>query len=80
MGIQAEKYLVIEELMKVQDITLITQVKNMLRNSDKVLAYKSNGQPITEPQMRAEIIEAKERINSGQFTTQDDLDREVENW
>jgi hypothetical protein len=80
MDIQAEKYLVIEELMKVQDIKLITQLKTILRNRDKVVATGIDGETISESQMRTDILEAKERINSGQFTSQDDVEQEVQNW
>ena len=80
MDIQAEKYLVIEELMKVQDIKLITQLKTILRNRDKVVATGIDGETISESQMRTDILEAKERIMSGQFTSQDDLEQEVQNW
>lgn len=80
MDLQAEKYLLIEELMKVQDIKMITQLKTILHNRDQVVAYETDGQPITESQMRSDILEAKERIKSGQYTTQEDLEREAENW
>ena len=80
MDLQAEKCLLIEELMKVQDIKMITQLKTILHNRDQVIAYEADGQPITESQMRSDILEAKERIKSGQYTTQEDLEREAENW
>ncbi len=80
MDLQAEKYSLIEELIKVQDIQIITQLKTMLRNREQVVAYETNGQPITEAQMRSDILDAKERINSGKYTTQENLEKEVDNW
>ncbi|WP_109829339.1 hypothetical protein [Reichenbachiella versicolor] len=80
MDIQAEKYMVIEELLKVEDINLITQLKHIIRNRDTVIASQSSGAPITETQMRSDILAAKERIQSGKYTTQDDIEKEAENW
>ena len=80
MDIQAEKYALIEELMKVQDVTIVSEIKTMLLNRNKVVGYEADGQAITASQMKSDILSAKKRIESGQYTTQEDLEREVENW
>lgn len=80
MDIQVEKYALIEELMKVQDVEIVSEIKTMLLNRNKVVGYQSNGQPITTSQMKSDILSAKKRIESGRYTTQEDLEREVENW
>lgn len=80
MDIQAEKYYLIEELMKVQDINLVNEIKTLLLKRNKAVAYNSTGEPITTSQMQSDILAAKERIKSGKYTRQEDLKSEVEGW
>lgn len=80
MDIQVEKYALIEELMKVQDVEIVSEIRAILLNRNKVVGYQANGQPITTSQMKSDILSAKKRIESGRYTTQEDLEREVENW
>lgn len=80
MDIQAEKNALIEELLKVEDIKIVKDIKSILQNRNAVLGYESDGQAITASKLRSDVIAAKERIESGQFTTQEDLEDEAENW
>lgn len=38
------------------------------------------GEPLSEEQLKRRIIAAKRSIQSGHFTTQDDLEKEMEKW
>jgi hypothetical protein len=80
MSLQSEKYALIEVLIKVEDIKIVDEIKAMLLNSNKVLGFDANGNAISTSQMKSDIVAAKERIASGKFTTQEDLENEVENW
>lgn len=80
MDIQLEKYALIEELTKVKDVNLIRVMKRMLQKKDEITGYQADGSPITQAQMQSDILGAKDRILSGDFTTQEDLEKESESW
>ncbi len=81
MDIQAEKLHLIEELAKIQDIRLIVKIKELLmRKNDPVVGYEITGAPITRKQLIKRIEEAEQRIDNGEYVTQEDLERESENW
>ena len=81
MDIQAEKLHLIEELARVQDIQIIEQIKQLLKQKNNpVVGYKINDEPITRKQLIKRIEEADERINNGEYTSHEDLEKESENW
>lgn len=81
MDIQAEKLLLIEELARIEDVHVIEQIKQLLREKiDPVMGYDVKGAPISRKQLIKRIEEAETRINNGEYTTQEDLEKESENW
>lgn len=80
MDIQLEKYALIEELTKVKDVNLIRAMKKMLQKRDEIVGYKSDGSSIAQSEMQSDILDAKNRILSGEFTTQEDMEKESESW
>jgi hypothetical protein len=81
MDIHAEKLILIEELVKTQDINIIKQIKKLLHKSTKeIVGYELNGEEITKQQLIAQIEKADTRINNGVFITQQELEKESENW
>ena len=81
MDIQTEKLLLIEELTKVQDAWLIAEVRRLLiERHDPIVGYEVNGEPITRSTLMRQLEEAEQRIERGQYTTQEDLEKEAESW
>ncbi len=80
MDIQAEKLFLIEQLAKVQDEEVISQVKKILVKIDNPIVGYSNGKPISKKQFIKRIEAAEKRIESGDFTTQEDVEKEAANW
>ncbi|HMQ00392.1 MAG TPA: hypothetical protein PKC24_11475 [Cyclobacteriaceae bacterium] len=81
MDIQAEKLQLIEQLAKIQDIQIINQIKELLKQKNNpVVGYEITGQPITRKQLIQRIEDAEQRIDKGEYTTQEDLELESENW
>lgn len=80
MDLQAEKYTLIEELMKVTDVNLVREIKSILQGSNQVVGYRPDGTPITKTRLQSDILEAKRQIESGEYTTQEDLEKESETW
>ncbi len=63
-----------EQLLKV----LKTVVENYKEND--LVAYSVDGQPLTQRQYRQELLDAEAEIGRGEFTSQDDLEKEADNW
>ncbi len=81
MDIQTEKLHLIEELARIQDIHIIEQIKQLLKQKNNpVVGYEINGDPITRKQLIKRIEEAEKRIDNGEYVTQEDLEKESENW
>jgi len=81
MDIQAEKLQLIEELTKIQDMRIVEQIKQLLKQKNNpVVGYKVNGDPITRKQLIMQIEEAEKRIDNGEYSTQEDVEKESENW
>jgi hypothetical protein len=81
MDIQAEKLHLIEELARIQDIHIIEQIKQLLmQKNNPVVGYEIDGSLITRKQLIKRIGEAETRIDNGEFITQEDLEKESENW
>lgn len=77
MDIQAEKRHLIEELAKTQDVRIIEQIKNLfLKKTDSLAGYDINGKAITRQQLIERIEEADERVNGGEYITQQDLEED----
>ncbi|MDH5367261.1 MAG: hypothetical protein OEW67_09760 [Cyclobacteriaceae bacterium] len=81
MDIHVEKLFLIEQIAKVQDVEIINQIKRILgKMNDPIVGYSTNDTPITRKQLIKRIDAAEKRIARGEFTTQEDLEKEAANW
>lgn len=73
------KYKLIEQLMHTNDEEILIQVKGML-DSVEVIGYELDGTAITKRTYIEKIKAAQKRVTSGDFITQEDLEKEMEQW
>jgi hypothetical protein len=45
-----------------------------------VVGYKVDGTPITQEDIKERVKEASARVKAGNYITQEDLEKEMENW
>lgn len=74
MDIKKERSLLIKELEKVEDLSLLRAIKAVLH-----YGMKNEGR-IGIDQYNRELDEANERIDSGRFITQEDIEKEASQW
>lgn len=79
MDIQAAKLDLLQKLMNVSDASLLDEVRKLL-DKNMVVGYTVDGKPLNRKQYDARLALAEEQIAKGQSITQEDLEREVENW
>ncbi len=78
MNIEA-KYKMIEKLMLTNDENALKQVNDILE-SVEVIGYELDGTPITKRAYIEKIQSAQLRVASGDYITQEDLEKEMEQW
>jgi hypothetical protein len=45
-----------------------------------VIGYNVNGTPITPKELAQRVTSASKRVKSGDFITQEEIEKEIENW
>lgn len=81
MDIQAEKLLLIEQLLQIRDAGIIEQIRELLKKSyNPIVGYEANGKPITQQDFIRQIEQAEEEHKSGNYQTIDEVEKESETW
>ena len=64
------------------DERLLKVVKAVIESyqEEEIAAFTVGGKPITRAMYKSELVEAKAEIKRGEFSTQEDLEKESENW
>lgn len=74
MDVNAERSLIIKELQKIDDISLLRALKHMI-----YYGLKNEGR-ISVEQYNQEVEEADKRVREGDFFSQDDVERMAKKW
>ena len=53
---------------------------NKLLEKEMTVGYTVEGKPLTKASYNARLLIAEKQIHSGQYITQEDLEKDVENW
>jgi hypothetical protein len=80
MDIQLEKLRLIEQLARVQDHRIIEQIREILKNTEKLVHYDSTGASLTKEDFIKRIEESEKEFHGGLFSSIDDVERESEKW
>jgi len=56
-------------------------LKNLLQmRASMIVAFNTEGEPVTGEQYVQEIVAASKRVKSGNFIRHEDFEKQVENW
>ena len=81
MDIQAEKLLLIEQLLRVRDERIMKQVRELLsKENNPIVGYEADGRAITQYDFIKKIEQAEREYESGNFQTIDEIEKESEAW
>lgn len=81
MDIQTQKLILIEQLLHVDDTTIIDQVRDLLRGvSNPVVGYEASGKAITQKDFIKIIEQAEDEVAMGKYQTIEELEKEAESW
>lgn len=70
------------EYLNTADERLLKVVKAVIESyqEEEIVAFSVDGKPITRAVYKAELAAAELEIKNGEVISQDDLEKEAENW
>lgn len=79
MNLQTTKINVMQKIMNVSKSSLLDKINNIL-DEEMIVGYTTDGNPLTKQQYNERILVAEKQIESEDYITQEDLEKEIENW
>ncbi len=79
MDIQTTKLNVMQKIMGVSTASLLEKINDIL-DDEMAVAYTVDGKPLTKAMYNDRLKNAEQQLQSGNFTPQEDLEKEIENW
>jgi len=79
MNIQAAKLDVVQKILTVKKESIIEKINRIL-DKEIIVGYTAEGKPLTKEAYNKRLQKAEEQIRSGEYFTQEELEKEAENW
>ncbi len=79
MDLQTAKINVIQKLMDVSKKPLLDKINKIL-DEEMIVGYTVEGKPLTKEAYNKRLQMAEAQILSGEYLTQENLEKESENW
>jgi hypothetical protein len=79
MDLQSTKIKVMQKIMNVSKASLLEKISNIL-DEEMIVGYTTDGKPLTNQQYNERLLVAEKQIESGDIITQEELEKEIENW
>jgi len=79
MNIQAAKLDLVQKLLAVKKESIIEKINKIL-DKEMIVGYTAEGKPLTKEAYNKRLQKAEEQIKSGDYLTQEEIEKESENW
>ncbi len=79
MDLQATKLDVLQKIMSVSKASLLKKIDNLLEE-EMIVGYTVKGDPLTKKMYNLRLEKAEKQIQSGDYVTQEELEKESSNW
>lgn len=79
MGIQKTKLSVIQKIMSVSKASLLDKIDKLLEE-EMIVGFTVDGKPLTKKAYDMRLQKAEEQLSSGDYVSQEELEKESENW
>lgn len=79
MDIQAAKLNLVEKILNVRNETIIEKLNSILDN-ELIVGYTAEGKPLTKEAYNKRLEVAEAQLASGDFISQEELEKESETW
>jgi len=79
MDLNTAKINLMQKIMTVSKASLLDKINNIL-DEEMIVGFTTDGKPLTKDQYNERFLVAEKQIESGNYITQEDLEKEIENW
>lgn len=79
MGLQASKLSVVQKILSLKQESIINKIDEILER-EMIVGYTVDGQPLTKEKYNQRIATAEQQLQNGETISQEDLEKESENW
>tara|TARA_R110002020_G_scaffold348689_1_gene562256 strand:+ start:217 stop:468 length:252 start_codon:yes stop_codon:yes gene_type:complete len=79
MDLKTAKLEVIQKIMNVSTESLLEKIDNLL-DEELIVGFTASGKPLTKRKYNQRLKKAERQIESGEYISQEDLEKEIENW
>lgn len=68
-----------QKMMNIQQVALLSKIEALLEE-EMIVAFTTAGEPLTKVMYDKRLAEAEKQIDSGSSISQEDLEKESEQW
>lgn len=79
MDLQSTKINVMQRIMAVKNVSLLDKISKIL-DEEMIVGYTVEGKPLTKVAYNKRLQKAEKQILSKEYISQEDLEKESENW
>lgn len=79
MSLLAVKLRVVQKILSTDQETIINKIDEILEN-EMIVGYTAEGKPLTQKEYNQRIDIAEKQLKNGEVISQEDLEKESENW
>jgi hypothetical protein len=79
MSIQSIKLDLVQKLLTVKDEQVLKKINHILEK-EVVVAYTTEGKPLSKEQYNKNLLAAEKQIKAGNFITQEELEKKSVRW
>lgn len=79
MNLQASKLSVVQKILSLNQESIINKIDEIL-DREMIVGYTVDGQPLNKEKYNQRIALAEKQLKNGETISQEDLEKESENW
>lgn len=79
MNIQAAKLDIVQKILSVSTESIIEKINKIL-DKEIIVGYTAEGKPLTKEAYNKRLQKAENQIQSGDYLSQNEIEKEAESW
>jgi len=79
MGLQASKLSLVQKILSLNQESIIDKIDELLER-EMIVGYTVDGKPLTKAEYNERIAIAEKQLQNGETISQEELEKESENW
>lgn len=79
MNIQAAKLGLVQKILTIEEESILEKINKIL-DKEVIVGYTTEGKALTKDAYNKRLQKAEEQIRSGDYLTQEEIEKESKNW